>query len=162
MTPFSGPDIGVVLLVRAFAKRVLTRRLGAAHDTLNPVLPLFFWKKARKTTPKKRIFCPYGTPKIPGKEGENTPQNKEILARRKTRNSNKTRKGRTGKFLFLDGRKSCDNYCRIASKSYRRSLNHWRSLVVISPHKTHVQTLVLRDPALVALRFEFHDWRACV
>ena len=41
-----------------------------------PVLPfLVFWKRARKTTRKTRIFYPYRSPKIPGKEEKNTHKN---------------------------------------------------------------------------------------
>ena len=60
-------------------------------------LSLFFWKNARKTTKKTRIFYPHRTPKIPGKEGENAQKNKEFLAREKNKEIPKTRKGRTGK-----------------------------------------------------------------
>ena len=59
-------------------------------------LSLFFGKKARKTTPKTRIFYPRRTPKIPGKEGKNAQKNKEILKKRgKTRNSKK-KQGKEG------------------------------------------------------------------
>ena len=44
-----------------------------------PSFPCFFWKKARKTAKKTRIFYPYRTPKIPGKEEKN--------AQKKTRKS---------------------------------------------------------------------------
>ena len=61
-------------------------------------LSLFFRKKAGKTTKKTRIFYPYRTPKIPGKEGKNARKNKEILARRKNKEipKNKERKDRAG------------------------------------------------------------------
>ena len=50
-----------------------------------PVLPflVFFWKTARKTTQKTRIFYPCRIPKIPGKEGKNA-------QKKKSRNSKKT------------------------------------------------------------------------
>ena len=48
----------------------------------NPVLPflVFFLKMARKTTKKTRIYYPYRSPKIPGKEGKNAQKSKEFLA----------------------------------------------------------------------------------
>ena len=62
------------------------------------VLPflVFFWKKARKTTKKTRIFYAYRTPKISGKEGKNAQKNKEILAGEKNKEfpKNKARKDR--------------------------------------------------------------------
>ena len=59
-------------------------------------LSLFFWKMARKTTQKTRIFYSYRTPKIPGKEGKNAQKNKEFLARGKNKEfqKNKERKDR--------------------------------------------------------------------
>ena len=67
----------------------------------NPVLPfLVFWKIAQKTTKKTRIFYPYRTPKIPGKEGENARKNKEFLAAEKTRNSKK-KQGKEGQGKVL-------------------------------------------------------------
>ena len=54
------------------------------HDPLAlSFLSLSFWKKARKTTKKTRIFKAYRTPKIPGKEGKNARKNKEFLAPQK-------------------------------------------------------------------------------
>ena len=62
-----------------------------------PVLPfLVFLEKGRENHQKTRIFYPYRTPKIPGKEGKNAQKNKEFLARRKNKEFKKTRKGRTG------------------------------------------------------------------
>ena len=61
--------------------------------------PCFFWKIARKTTKKTRIFYPCRTPKIPGKEGENAQKNKEFLAgekKNKEFQKNKERKDRVG------------------------------------------------------------------
>ena len=57
-------------------------------------LSLFFWKKARKTTKKTRIFYPNRTPEIPGKEGKNARKNKEFLAGEKNKEfqKNKERK----------------------------------------------------------------------
>ena len=49
------------------------------NNTLS-FLSLFFWKKARKTTKRTRIFLSLPTPKIPGKEGKNARKNKEFLA----------------------------------------------------------------------------------
>ena len=59
-------------------------------------LSLFFFEKARKPTKKTRIFYPYRTPKIPGKEGKNAQKNKEILAGEKNKKfqENKERKDR--------------------------------------------------------------------
>ena len=72
-----------------FSERSVT---SGAH----PVLPfLVFWRKAGKTTKKTRMFYPYRTPKIPGKEGKNAEKNKEFLARSKIQKS-KERKDRAG------------------------------------------------------------------
>ena len=59
-------------------------------------LSLFFWKTAQKTTKKTRIFYPYRTPEIPGKEGKNARKNKEFLAGEKNKEfqKNKERKDR--------------------------------------------------------------------
>ena len=59
-------------------------------------LSLFFWKRARKTTKKTRIFYSYRTPKNPGKEEKNSQKNKEILAGEKNKEipKNKERKDR--------------------------------------------------------------------
>ena len=63
-----------------------------------PVLPFlaFLEKKARKTTQRTRIFYPYRTPKISGKEGKNAQKNKKFLAgeKRKEFQKSKERKGR--------------------------------------------------------------------
>ena len=59
-------------------------------------LSLFFWDKGKENHEKPRIFYPYRTPKIPGKEGEKRSKNKESSQGEKTRKSQKTRKGRTG------------------------------------------------------------------
>ena len=42
----------------------------------------FFWKTARKTTKKTRIFYPERTPKIPGKLGENAEKKRNSLERK--------------------------------------------------------------------------------
>ena len=79
----------------------------------NPVLPfLVFWKTARKTTKKTRIFCPYRAPKIPGKEGKNAQKNKEILAGKKNKEfqKNKERKDREGPLRVSRGRKPMGSY----------------------------------------------------
>ena len=86
-----------------FSQRHAPLRSGQPLPSLS-FLSLLFWKKARKTIKKTRIFCPYWTPKIPRKEGRIAQKNKEILAREKTRNSKKTRKGRTGLQLNWEGR----------------------------------------------------------
>ena len=52
-------------------------------------------KKGKKTTEKTRIFYSGRTPTMPGKEGKDAQRNKELLEGEKTRNSKKTRKGRT-------------------------------------------------------------------
>ena len=57
---------------------------------------LLFWKKARKTTKKTRLFSLLRTPQIPGKEGKNNQKNKEFLAKQKARKSKKARKRRLG------------------------------------------------------------------
>ena len=61
-----------------------------------PSFPCFFWKTARKTTKKTRIFYPCRTPKISGKEGKNAQKNKEILTSKKNKEfqKNKERKDR--------------------------------------------------------------------
>ena len=43
----------------------------------------FFWKTARKTTKKTRIFYRCRTPKILGKEGKNGQKSKEFLGKEK-------------------------------------------------------------------------------
>ena len=55
-----------------------------------------FWKRQGKPTKRTRIFYPYRTPRIPGREGKNAQKNKEILARRKNKEfpKNKERKDR--------------------------------------------------------------------
>ena len=70
-----------------------------------PSFPCFFWKKARKTAKKTRIFYPYRTPKILGKEGKNA-QKKQGIPRtlkslekkgktlKKTRNSSQGEKNK--------------------------------------------------------------------
>ena len=70
-------------------------------ETLSFLSLFFFWKKARKTTQKTRIFYPHRTPKILGNKGKNTQKNKEFLAREKNKEIKKARKGRTGKWLLL-------------------------------------------------------------
>ena len=62
-----------------------------------PSFPCFFFlgKKVAKTTKQTRIFYPYRTPKIPGKEGKNAQKNKDFLAGEKTRNSQKTNRVET-------------------------------------------------------------------
>ena len=55
---------------------------------------------ARKTTKNTRIFYPYRTPKIPGKEGASAQKHKEFLAGEKTRNS-KIKKERKDSVLSL-------------------------------------------------------------
>ena len=52
-------------------------------------LSLFFWKKARKTTKKTRIFYPHRTSKIPGKEGKNAQKNKEFPRKGKNKEFHK-------------------------------------------------------------------------
>ena len=66
-----------------------------------PVLPfLVSWRKARKNTPKTRIFYPYRTPKILGKEAKTQKKNngnssaRKFLKMKKTRTSKK--KGKKG------------------------------------------------------------------
>ena len=56
--------------------------------------------------------------------------------------------------------KSCDNYCRVGSESYRCDSHRGRLLAVISPSET--QKSVLTGPAFVVLRFESRDWRSFV
>ena len=63
------------------------------------VLPfLFFGKRQGKQAKKTRFFSPNRTPKIREKEGRNTQKKtrKSLQREKKTRNSKKTRKGRTG------------------------------------------------------------------
>ena len=75
-----------------------------------PSFPCFFWKTARKTTQKSRIFYPYRTPKIPGKEAKNAKKKQGNPHKgKKTRNSKKTRKGRTGLSTF--GHFDCFGTC---------------------------------------------------
>ena len=78
-------------------------------------LSLFFWKRARKTTKKTRIFDSYQTPKIPWKEEKNGQEKTRKSSQgKKTRKSKRTRKERTG---FLKG--------RFANKRLFRSLNRF-------------------------------------
>ena len=64
-----------------------------------PSFPCSFWKQARQTTKKTRIFYPYRTPKIPGKEARNAQKSKDSSQGEKTRNSQKkTRKEGQGDF----------------------------------------------------------------
>ena len=57
----------------------------------------------------------------------------------------------------------CESYRRIASESYRRDLNHWRSLAVISPskrteinpHRPCVRCAAIRTARLVFIRVAF-------
>ena len=62
--------------------------------SLFPVLPFLvsFWRKARKTAAKTRIFYPYWTPKIPGKRKKRSKKQGIPCKDKKTRNSKK-RKG---------------------------------------------------------------------
>ena len=71
-------------------------RFGAS----SPVLPflVFFWKIARKTAKKTRIFYPCRTPKIPGKEGKNA-QKTEFLAGKKNKEFQK-KQGKEGQGLL--------------------------------------------------------------
>ena len=46
---------------------------------------MLFWKTARKTTKKARIFYPCRTHKILGKEGQNAQKNKEFLEHQKSK-----------------------------------------------------------------------------
>ena len=59
-------------------------------------LSLFFWKMAGKTTKKTRIFFPTEPPKSLEKKGKTVKKTRKSLQGQKTRNSKKTRKGRTG------------------------------------------------------------------
>ena len=60
-------------------------------------LSLFFWKRARKTTKKTRIFKTCRTPKIPGKEGKNARKNKEFLASEKKKKNKEFQKSKERK-----------------------------------------------------------------
>ena len=59
-------------------------------------LSLLFWKVARKTTEKTRIFYPCRTPKIPGKKAKNSKKTRKSSQGEKQGIPKKTRKGRTG------------------------------------------------------------------
>ena len=65
----------------------------ATHLTPYPSFPFFL--KARKTSPKTRIFYPH---RITGQEGKRRTESKEILARRNNKEipQNKERKDRAG------------------------------------------------------------------
>ena len=62
-------------------------------------LSLFFFGKGKGNHPKNKDFLSLPNPKIPGKEGENAQKKQGFLAgqKKKQGNSQKTRKGRTGK-----------------------------------------------------------------
>ena len=64
-----------------------------------PVLPfLVFFENCKENHQKSKDFCPYRTPKIPGKQGKNAQKNKEFLARENNKEfpKNKERKDRGG------------------------------------------------------------------
>ena len=52
---------------------------------------LLFWKTARKTTKKARIFSLLRTPKILGKEGKNAQKSKELLGMEKSKGIQKSK-----------------------------------------------------------------------
>ena len=52
---------------------------------------VFLEKGTEKSPQKKRIFYPYRTPKIPGKEGKNARKNKEFLARKENKEFQKSK-----------------------------------------------------------------------
>ena len=68
----------------------------------------FFWKRHEKPPKKTRIFYPfrtpeipgkeypYRTPEIPGKEGKNARKNKELVAREKKHKELKKKQGKEG------------------------------------------------------------------
>ena len=107
----------------------------SCHPSLS-FLSLFFWKKARKTTKKTRIFYPYRTPKIPGKEGKNVQKNKEILAGEKNKEfeKNKERKDRA---LSL---------CRNEICLQKRIALHRGVAATLTPIALHCATKLQRAP----------------
>ena len=83
-----------------------------------------FWKTARKTTRKARIFCPppsCRTPKILEKEGKTHEKARNFLERRKARQSKKARKRRSGfaanRFVRIDSPESPRFALRIVGPS---------------------------------------------
>ena len=86
-----------------FATFFPMKALNSLISGSRPSWPFFPSDYQRKST-SLTFFYPCRTPTIPGKEGKNAQKNKEFLAGEKTRNSKKTRKGRTGTRL---GRPHC-------------------------------------------------------
>ena len=71
-----------------------------------PVLPfLAFWKKARKTTKKTRIFYPYQTPRNPGKEGKKRSKKQGIPRKGKKQGIPKKAKEWQGLYGIITQRK---------------------------------------------------------
>ena len=69
----------------------------------HPVLPflVFFWKKARKSAEKTRIFYPCQSPKIPGKEGKKLKKTRKSLKRGKKQGIPK-KQGKEGQGRFSE------------------------------------------------------------
>ena len=91
---------------------------------------LVFWKVARKTTKKARIFYPCRTPEISGKEGKNAQKNKEFLAGGKNKEfqKNKERKDRVRfpleKKVFSANRFARIAPVRVANRRAIQEVNH--------------------------------------
>ena len=84
-------------------RKFSARNSGAGNGRTNfPVLPLLvFWRKARKTTKKTRIFYSYRTPKIPGKEEKNGQKTRKSSQGKKQGNPKK--QGKEGQGLWAPG-----------------------------------------------------------
>ena len=65
-----------------FYYAVVNLLLGVVNLLPCPSFPcFFFWKMARTTTKKTRIFYAHRTPQIPGKEGKNAQKKQGILTK---------------------------------------------------------------------------------
>ena len=106
------------------------RRAAERVYVLKVYVPFSFPKKGRENHQKTRIFYPCRTPKIPGKEGKNAQENKEILAGEKEQGiQKKTRKGSTGFEVFaaLAHRSRCD-FCAICDCDAHRGPQKSRAI----------------------------------
>ena len=135
-----------------------------------PSFPLFFvWKRQGKPPKEQGFFCPYRTSKIPEKEGSKAQNNKEFLARDKTRNSKKQGKegeGRSGARRRRTAKEPLKG--AIASVSFA-ALRLNRALVITESLATVITairfTCVCRhwigNARLFIILFVRNSWRVC-
>ena len=115
-----------VTQVRKRPKMPLRWRSFAAFSTLI-FFSLLFWRTARKTTKKARIFYPCRTPKILGKEGKNAQKNKEFLGKKKSKEIQKSKEKKIREGLgmihaFIKARRSGLRTSLVQRRSLRASL----------------------------------------